>query len=1029
MLHKYLIALTFVICYGASLMAQQADFDNAKLKKGLELIEQGKELEAIPHLQAAVDSFEAQKNWAAYKAGSEYLLEVHFNMRKIQAGVAIAEKTISTLRENAPDQNLHQIYGYQGALNSRHNPPAAVEAHLQQLESLEKIVEKDSSFQYAEAYNDLAEAYLNSRNFAKAVDYYKKAGDVCLATAKTEKEEQFMWLVYYNLGFANSVMGSSDQALAYYAQSEAVLKKFDMWNQVESIRLSQMVAREYSIINEPYRALAHAKNILFRIEKSELDGFLIRQSLLPYTYTILALQYRAINDFENAIESYRKILELLEENRGQDFQFFSNYVRLASVYRSAGQIDSAQVYLQKADEIIDGFSDAQKSSGSYASSLRMHAQVWGFVYIAKGEYEKAETYFRQMLAYSQGFTRTSYSYLMDMSHLFTSSGQIDSAIYYSQQALLGACFDPEAVGDGLPKMSNIRSPENMYRIPLRRSRLEVLAQAGKEGIEKGLTYIDFSDKVHRENLRRMNVFRGNSKTLVEQSVPVYQQGVVFAHQMSDLEADAEWAYRAFAYGQRKKAQKLWLSLLGSDARQFANIPATVLEEENKLQTQIQGYREQLQTAREQGDTAQMRVVENEYLFDTQNKYQALVRTMEAEYPEFYASKYQFEVPSEATIQKELQKDELILDYVVTDSALYIFAIGKNQALQVEKVALKPDFKDQINRMNQLLRNSPMNRPRSRNQFIQLSYGLYQQLIQPFEKMIQDKDRLIIIGDGLISYVPFEVLLASDVSKPFTDLGFLIKEKEISYHYSINLLLKSRQEAVRGEGALFAFAPVFDKPSAAMTELASMPGSEDAPTQRSTETDGTFRALPESEKEVRGIADVFEQKGYTNYKLKFREEADEQTLKLNLEEAYQFIHVASHSFANLEEPRFSGIACFSPLSGNEENGILYTGEIYNTSIQADLITLSSCESGYGALDLSEGILGLNRAFIYAGVPNVVYSLWKVYDKVSAQLMIQFYEAALTNNDYPAALREAKLRLLEDRSTASPHYWGAFLLMGR
>jgi CHAT domain-containing protein len=112
----------------------------------------------------------------------------------------------------------------------------------------------------------------------------------------------------------------------------------------------------------------------------------------------------------------------------------------------------------------------------------------------------------------------------------------------------------------------------------------------------------------------------------------------------------------------------------------------------------------------------------------------------------------------------------------------------------------------------------------------------------------------------------------------------------------------------------------------------------------------------------------------------------------------------------------------------EDNILYTGEIYNLKIKANLVVLSSCESGYGYLDASEGILGLNRAFMYSGVPNVVYSLWKVYDKVSADLMINFYDSVLDNQNYAAALRASKLKMLEEKATASPHYWGAFLFMG-
>ena len=76
-----------------------------------------------------------------------------------------------------------------------------------------------------------------------------------------------------------------------------------------------------------------------------------------------------------------------------------------------------------------------------------------------------------------------------------------------------------------------------------------------------------------------------------------------------------------------------------------------------------------------------------------------------------------------------------------------------------------------------------------------------------------------------------------------------------------------------------------------------------------------------------------------------------------------------------------------------------------------------------------MLGLNHAFISSGTPNVVFSLWEVYDKVSAKLMVDFYQEVLAENSYTASLRQAKLKLLEDPATAAPHYWSPYLLIGR
>jgi len=107
-----------------------------------------------------------------------------------------------------------------------------------------------------------------------------------------------------------------------------------------------------------------------------------------------------------------------------------------------------------------------------------------------------------------------------------------------------------------------------------------------------------------------------------------------------------------------------------------------------------------------------------------------------------------------------------------------------------------------------------------------------------------------------------------------------------------------------------------------------------------------------------------------------------------------------------------------------------GEIYNLRIRANLIVLSSCESGFGDLLGGEGILGLNRAFVFAGAPNVLYSLWKVNDKITAQFMVTFFYQILEKKaTYAEALRRAKLKLLNTEESSLPLYWTAFQLVGQ
>jgi CHAT domain-containing protein len=112
-----------------------------------------------------------------------------------------------------------------------------------------------------------------------------------------------------------------------------------------------------------------------------------------------------------------------------------------------------------------------------------------------------------------------------------------------------------------------------------------------------------------------------------------------------------------------------------------------------------------------------------------------------------------------------------------------------------------------------------------------------------------------------------------------------------------------------------------------------------------------------------------------------------------------------------------------------SGTLYSNEIYNLDLKADLVVLSSCESGIGKLVKGEGMMALTRGFLYAGADNIITSLWKVYDKSTSILMKNFYKYVLEGESYSSALRKAKLEMISDPRTASPVNWSGFVLIGR
>jgi CHAT domain-containing protein len=122
--------------------------------------------------------------------------------------------------------------------------------------------------------------------------------------------------------------------------------------------------------------------------------------------------------------------------------------------------------------------------------------------------------------------------------------------------------------------------------------------------------------------------------------------------------------------------------------------------------------------------------------------------------------------------------------------------------------------------------------------------------------------------------------------------------------------------------------------------------------------------------------------------------------------------------------------FSPNNEGGEDGFLKISEIYNLELNASMVVLSACNTGYGQLKRGEGIMSLARAFFYAGVPNVVMTLWQVEDKSGGRIMTDFYQNLARGTAKDMALRNAKLSFLteSDPIHQHPYYWSGYIVVG-
>jgi CHAT domain-containing protein len=146
--------------------------------------------------------------------------------------------------------------------------------------------------------------------------------------------------------------------------------------------------------------------------------------------------------------------------------------------------------------------------------------------------------------------------------------------------------------------------------------------------------------------------------------------------------------------------------------------------------------------------------------------------------------------------------------------------------------------------------------------------------------------------------------------------------------------------------------------------------------------------------------------------------------------YRYVHIASHGLVNPFHPELPSIVLsLVDRGGKPRDGFLQAADIYNLKLNADLVVLSACQTALGKDVRGEGLVGLTRAFLYAGSPAVVASLWTVPDRSTAELMRQFYHGMLKDNLRPAAaLRQAQIALWKDSRWSRAYYWAAFTLQG-
>ena len=298
-----------------------------------------------------------------------------------------------------------------------------------------------------------------------------------------------------------------------------------------------------------------------------------------------------------------------------------------------------------------------------------------------------------------------------------------------------------------------------------------------------------------------------------------------------------------------------------------------------------------------------------------------------------------------------------------------------------------------------------------------AYDLYVKILKPVVDKIQQNEKLIISPSKELLAFPFEFLVTSYAPTEsyynYSDKNFLISDYAISYSPSASVYAEEVQNKLtNNDKVLIVGDPAIDSQSREFAERRGL-------LEESISSPRSFTLLPlkYSGEEVNMIGKIIKADN-----IFLNKDATETNFKVNAELS-KIIHLSTHSLLYKKQP----LIFFSNFYDPENDGFLEASEIVQLKLNSDLVVLSSCSSGLGKLDESEGIIGMTKAFFDAGTKSVIVSLWEVNDKYTSKLMTMFYQKLSEGYDKSEALRMAKVEFIKKHS-ANPYFWAAFVLSG-
>lgn len=975
-----------------------------------------------------------------YAAVANMLYQYPDAIQSLQKAISIYEKNKNT--EPATLIPAYQSLGNNYRLSGRYD---------EAIDSFEKAITLAAPLedlqQMAALYNDLGISFQGKGAFADARDNLELAASLTEKAFGKDADHYAQNLI--NLSNLFESMGDLEQSLALFQQIASIYAKTPPSNDQDLIDVLLNLARitnDLGMLEQSAQLVDQA----FQVSELKFGKNSLQEADLLTSRAAIAF---GNSEFDVSLNENFKALAILDglQYKGPE-TYAMIYNNIGQAYDELYEIELALKYKQQALRIY------QQVGGTENASVAMALENVGLTYEMTNDYDQALTYLKKALSMKTKFQGANHEdvgtthlniglvYLKKLDSksalesleqaraiydhypkhktksmiynrlgaAYALSHSTEKALQNFQKAMVANCtnYQNESTSSFPEKADYL----NYYELTISLlSKADVLAKSTDlVSLKRAKAHLDEADRI----LLDKSFTLSNAKDRLELGQANYfftEVGMNLANALFQRSHDPGALEFAFYCSERNKANELLSDLRKSRGVAIARVPRKMMDRQKELSARLRTLDQQIATAYQSKNTTLITQLKSKQL-DLTTSYTNLQKEMEVTAPRLSA--YQTRRLADwKTVQNTLDTKTAVVTYTITDSAKYAL-LGTKNSLTILPLNRNADLEKWIRGYRNYITFK-------NDAYTQLSKKLYDEIWRPVQNVLDGTsgiENLIIIADGPLSYLPFETL---------GDGKFLLERYDIRYELSASLLAQQLTTQTSKKPSFIALAPVFnDKETSFVNKscerMAEATRKADTTSRAFTSNGDYIAPLPATEKEVEQIHQIHLDKDLFS-RFFTKENASEELIKKGELARYDYIHLATHGIANSQYPELSGLL-LSQQSNGQEDGVLYTGEIVGLDLKADLVTLSACETALGKRIEGEGVRGLTSAFLLAGARTVVVSLWKVADESTSLFMIEFYNQLLSGKSKSTALREAKLKLLQEPSYQHPYFWAPFIQVG-